>query len=195
MNNEELHYGIPSCLRHSLCHCFDNLCQPIQQQHQRFEIGRFIFDHLKWVDKYFTLLKQHIFKDKFNRTDIFSKIPAHTLKNSIEFLNNTLAIFEYYILQTQCNDFLIHYSYNNGISGKQLIFALKNSSSAHINLIQTLSYPHQNIDIECLLSILEIHIFCLCIFEQFYNIINYGCNFYGPMDLKKSYRITLSICR
>lgn len=195
MNNEDLLFGIPPCLRHSICNCFDDLCHPIQQHQTNFSIGRFIIDHLKWVDNYYTLLKQHIFKDRCNNTNFFIKVPAHVIKTSIEFLNNTLAIFEYYILQTQCKNFLIHYTYENGISGKQLVFALKSASSAHINLIQTLTLPFQTIDIECLLNTLEIHIFCLCIFEQFYNIINYGCNFYGPMDLKKSYKIILSICR
>lgn len=185
---------IPQCISTKHCDCFHLINRPILLVPSE-DYEKFIFDNLKWVDSYYNLIKSHQTKDYLYKTNIFSTVAAHTIKSALDHLYNNISIFEAYVFQSNVTNFNLHFSPTKFFSGKQIISAFKNISFSHSNLIETFQSPYNQLTTENLLNIFEIHLFCLSIFEQFCNLIKYGCNFYGRLEIENAYRITISIDR
>lgn len=185
---------IPNCIFNQHCDCFNLINRPILLVPGN-DYEKFIFDNLKWVDSYYTLIKLHQNKDILYKTFRFTSFPAHTLKFSYDHLYNTLCIFESFILFANIKSFQIHLTPTKSLIGKHILLAFKNTSYSYAYLIETFKSPYTPITAEVLTSVLEVHLFCLSVFDQFYNLINYGCNFYGKLEIKNAYRITISIDR
>lgn len=185
---------IPHCILNKHCDCFQLINKPILLiPSENYE--KFIIDNLKWVDSYYNLIKSHQTKDILYKTCIFETVPAHTIKCALDHLYNNITIFENFVIQSKINNFNIHITPTKKYFGKQLISAFKNISFSHSHLIELFQSPYNQLFTENLLHIFELHLFCLSIFEQFFNLINYGCNFYGKLEIENAYRITISIDR
>jgi hypothetical protein len=191
-NQEE--QKIPQCIFLQHCDCFNLINKPIF-----FVAGnnyeQYISESLKWVDSYYTLLKIHKNKDILYNTFQFATLPAYTIKCGLDHLYNNLSIFESFIHFSNVKSFLIHLTPIKSLPGSQILLAFKNTSYSYAYLIETFKSPYTPLNSDTLINILEIHLFCLSIFDQFYNLIRYGCNIYGKLEVKNAYKITLSIDR
>jgi len=182
---------IPVCIHQTFCNCFEKLCGPINFL-PGSTIEDFIYSNLKWVDTFFSLLDQHINKDLLNKTEIFKFSRAHTIKRALDHLYNTLTIFENFFIQSGIQTFNVHESPNVSLAGKDVIQAFKGASLANSNLLQIFQTPNNLLKTNLLINVLEIHLFILCVFEQFNNLFKHGQNFYGQLEIKNYYRITIS---
>jgi hypothetical protein len=179
MDNHTLLNSLPICIRSDHCTCFNSLFKkPIH--YDQTDVLQYTLYNYGELTKYLEEINKHLNKDIiFNRQD-YTAVPAIEIKRANDHLIvsiNKLLLFA--SRNKRKGQFWFFYC-NNLISCDDLTDLFMSIANTQDKSIQLLNRPLNLVNIKYLADILQQHRIILYIYQQFFNVFNYGQIIHSP---------------
>lgn len=184
--NTSTRINLPVCINHENCSCFLNIFQkPIH--YNPSDVLQYTTFNLDEITKYLELLHSHIQLDEIIHTSRFSFISACEVHKANEHFLETVKRFQIQLLlHSDKGEFYCNY-YNEDMNVNRLNLFYEELGNINTKSIQLFNKPCSPITIRNLIDVLDLHKNCLYIFQQFFNVVNYG----RPIFKKDNYYINI----
>jgi hypothetical protein len=178
--------SLPQCFNQTHCYCFDNLFKkPIH--FNETDVIQYTSFYLKELTNYIENLEEHSRLDTFFNVDHHTTIAASEVKKSNDLFLQTICKFQLQLLiEAKKGEFYCKH-FNEDMNVSQLINFYHELSTLNSKSIHLFNNPNSPLPVKNLTDILEIHRNCLYIFQQFYNVAQYG----RALFIKDNYNINI----
>ncbi len=165
--------SLPQCFNKTSCFCFDKLFKkPIH--FNETDVIQYTSFYLKEITNYIENLEDHSRLDNFLNIDHHTYIAASEVNKSNNLFLETIYKFQLQLLlEAKKGEFYCKH-FNEDMNVSQLINFYKELSTLNSKSIHLFNNPNSPLPVKNLTDILELHRNCLYIFQQFYNVSQYG---------------------
>lgn len=165
--------NLPHCFNKTDCFCFDNIFKkPVY--FNETDVIQYTSFYLKEIIDYIEKLEAHSRLDTFLSIDHHSYISAGEVNKSNELFLQTVRKFQLQLLlHSQKGEFYCKH-FNEDMNVNLLINFYNELCALNSKSIQLFNKPNSPLPVKNLTDILELHKNTLYIFQQFYNVAQYG---------------------
>lgn len=165
---------LPECFNKSSCDCFVNLfSEPLYYNPN--DVLQYTSFNLQDVHEYIQRVEAHEFLDRHLNINLHSQVTANEINKATEHLLGTVKKFQFQLLlNSDRGEFHCKYLNNGEMSVNRLIQFYQELAELNIKSLHLFNKPTTSLPTKNLTDILEMHQNCLYIFQQFYNIVQYG---------------------
>lgn len=168
-----LNNSLPQCFNRPDCFCFDNLFKKSIHFNEN-DVIQYTSFYLKELTDYIENLEAHSRLDHYLNIDNHSYIAASEINKSNDLFLQTIRKFQLQLLmESKRGDFYCKH-FNADMNVTQLINFYHELSTLNTKSIQLFNNPNSPLPVKNLTDILELHRNCLYIYQQFYNVTQYG---------------------
>jgi hypothetical protein len=164
---------LPKCYNNSECCCFDNVFDK-PTHFNPADILQYTNLNLQEISAYIDELNNHIRLDDTLNTSRFRNVNAIEVHKANQHFLETVRRFQMQLLlHRDKGDFFCKY-FNDDMDVNKLILFYEELGNINNKSIQLFSKPSSPLTARNLIDILDLHRNCLYIFQQFYNVKNFG---------------------
>jgi len=179
--------NLPHCFNQKTCNCFTNLfLKPLYYNPN--DVLQYTSFNLQEIHQYLQYVEDHSVLDQYLNINLHANVTASEVHKATEHLLETVKKFQFQLLlYADRGEFYCKYFDNGEKSVNRLINFYEALAELNSTSIQLFNKPTTSLPTKNLVDILEMHRNCLYIFQQFYNIVQYG----RPIFKKDSYNINI----
>jgi hypothetical protein len=165
--------NLPQCFNKTDCFCFDKLFKkPIH--FNETDVIQYTSFYLKEITDYIDNLEAHSRLDAILNIDQHTYVAASEVNKSNDMFLQTIRKFQLQLLlEARKGDFYCKH-FNEDMNVNLLINFYHELCALNSKSIQLFNKPSSPLPAKNLTDILELHRNCLYIFQQFYNVAQYG---------------------
>jgi len=178
---------LPPCFNQKTCNCFTTLFnEPLY--YNPVDVLQYTSFNLQEINQYIQCVEAHTYLDQHLNINLHSHVSASEVNKATEHLIETVQKFQFQLLlHADQGEFYCKYLHNGEMSVNRLVNFFKALAELNATSIRMFNKPTSSLPTKNLMDILEMHKNCLYIFQQFYNIVQYG----RPIFKKENYNINI----
>lgn len=169
---------LPICLRENSCECF-NIIFRTPSFYDSKDVLQYTTYNQTELKKYIEEIRKHQEKDRLLNLSKFNDVSAREVKRANDHFLESVKKFQLYINQNrEKGECLLEY-FGQDIELLQLIDFYEQIGLTAERSITLFNQPNTQVQTKFLSETLELHLLCLYIFYQYYNLCVYGktlCN-------------------
>jgi hypothetical protein len=166
--------NLPLCFNQKTCNCFSQLfIKPLH--YSSSDILQYTTFNLQEIHQYLQLVEDHSLLDQHLSLNLHSHVSANEISKATEHLLETVKKFQFQLLlNANRGEFYCKYFNSGEMSVNRLVNFYESLAELNKTSVQLFNKPASLLPTKNLTDILEMHQNCLYIFQQFYNIVQYG---------------------
>lgn len=166
--------NLPQCFNKTSCDCFIYLFTK-PTYYNPSDVLQYTSFNLQEVNQYIKLVEAHSLLDQHLNVNLHAQVSAGEVNNATEHLLETVKKFQFQLLlHAHRGEFYCKYFNNGEMSVNQLVLFFEELAELNRKSIKLFNKPTTSLPTKNLTDILEMHRNCLYIFQQFYNVTQYG---------------------
>ena len=166
--------NLPECFNQTTCNCFTKLfTKPLYYNPN--DVLQYTSFNLQEITTYIQYVEDHSFLDHHLNINLHAYVSASEVNKATEHLLDTVKKFRFQLLlHAEKGEFCCNYFDNGQMSVNRLVMFFEELAELNTKSIQLFNKPTSSLPTRNLTDILEMHRNCLYIFQQFYNMVQYG---------------------
>jgi hypothetical protein len=165
--------SFPKCFQQNYCSCFDTLFKKPKHFNPN-DVLQFTSFYLEEITNYINIVEAHSRLDAVTNNDRHSNVTASEVHKANTHFHETIKKLQLQLLLNKDRGDFYCKHYNDEMNVNQLIDFYDELCTLNSKSVQLFNTPNSPLPTKHLVDILELHKNCLYIFQQFYNVTQFG---------------------